>query len=137
MVSTLIKMYKIPIIGKICQKINMLLGCDVSTKVILGKNVNFVHNSVGTVVHERTEIEDNVKIYQNVTIGRGNIWEDPHSDFDGFLIREGSVLCAGAKIIGSHGKLVVGKNSIIGANSVLTRSTGENEIWGGGAGKIY
>lgn len=131
MVTELCRLYRVPVLGKVCQLINSCLGCEVSTKVQIGKNVSFVHNSVGTVIHENTIIKDNVKIYQNVTVGRGNIWEEPFSDFDGFVIEEGAVLCAGAKIIGSHGKMVVGKNTIIGANAVLTRSTGENEIWGG------
>ena len=130
-VTKLIKLYRIPIVGKMSRRIVQLFGCEVPTSVIIGDNVVFVHNAVGTVIHENTEIKDNVKIYQNVTIGRGNIWEDAYSDFDGFLIEEGAVICAGAKIIGSHGKIIVGKNTVIGANAVLTKSTGDNEIWGG------
>ena len=36
----------------------------------------------------------------------------------------------------SKGKLVVGKGTIIGANAVLTQSTGENEIWAGIPAKL-
>lgn len=36
----------------------------------IGKNVNFTHNAVGVVIHNSTVIEDDVKIYHGVTIGR-------------------------------------------------------------------
>ena len=36
-----------------------------------------------------------------------------------------------AKILFGEDKLIVGKGTIVGANSVLTKSTGENEIWAG------
>lgn len=39
-------------------------------------------------------------------------------------------MCAGSKILAKD-NLVVGKNTIIAANSVLLKSTGENEVWGG------
>lgn len=73
-----------------------------------------------------------MKIYQNVTIGRGDIWKeyDPSNNLS-FLIKEGAILCAGSKVIASKGRIVVGKNTIIAANAVLLQSTGENEIWGG------
>ena len=131
MVTSLTKLYSVPMIGKICQKINSLIGCNIPIEVHIGSNVVFVHNAIGTVIHEKTFISDNVKIYQDVTIGRGDIWKDPDDDFKGFIIDEGAILCAGAKIISSHGKLRVGRNTVIGANAVLTKSTGDNEIWGG------
>lgn len=34
-------------------------------------------------------------------------------------------------MIASKGEVVVGENTIIGANAVLLESTGDNEIWGG------
>ena len=53
------------------------------------------------------------------------------SDFKGIVIEKGAVLCVGAKIICNKGILTVGKQTIIGANAVLTKSTGEDEIWAG------
>lgn len=99
--------------------------------VKIGLNINFVHNAVGTVIHPKTVIGNNVKIYQNVTIGRGNIWEEDDDSFEGFEIKDNVVLCAGAKIISSRGKLIIGEGTIIGANAVLTHSTGDKEIWAG------
>ncbi|MFQ7842579.1 MAG: acyltransferase, partial [Thomasclavelia spiroformis] len=47
-----------------------------------------------------------------------------------FCIKEGAILCAGAKILGK-GQLTVGRNTIIAANAVLLSSTGDNEVWAG------
>ena len=55
----------------------------------------------------------------------------PKSEFEGIVLKEGCVLCVGVKVICNRGKLVVGRNTIIAANSVLTKSTGNNEIWAG------
>lgn len=130
-IEKVVKMYSIPLVGKIAKHVVLLLGADIPDTVKIGLAVQFPHNALGTVIHNNTEIGNRVKIYQNVTIGRADIWQDPASDFVGFEIQDDAVLCAGCKILSSHGKLVVGKGSIIAANAVLTKSTGDNEIWGG------
>ena len=73
-----------------------------------------------------------MKIYQNVTIGRGDVWK-PYSEESNlkFVVQDGAVLCAGCKILCSKGTITVGKNSVIAANAVLTKNTGESEIWAG------
>ena len=48
----------------------------------------------------------------------------------GVIIRENAILGAGCKVL-FQGDLVVGRGTVIGANSVLLCSTGENEIWAG------
>ena len=96
--------------------------------------MKFPYNAIGTVIHDKTVLEDNVKIYQNVTLGRADVYKsvkDTNTEFDGFLIKEGACICAGAKIICKRGRLVVGKNAVVGANAVLLNSIGENEIWSG------
>lgn len=82
----------------------------------------------------RGNIEDNVRIYQNVTLGRADVYKsekDSPSEFKGFLLKEGACICAGAKLICKKGTLVIGKNAVVGANAVLLNSIGDNEIWGG------
>ena len=101
-------------------------------KVEIGKRVSLVHNAPCLVVHPNTVIGDDVKIYQGVTIGRADIYRDhEESDMEKIIIDDGAVICAGAKILCKEGVLRVGKNTIVGANAVLTRSTGDNEIWAG------
>ncbi|MDM5157366.1 hypothetical protein QUF88_27180 [Bacillus sp. DX1.1] len=105
---------------------------EIPKTVKLGKDVTFVHWAYGTVLHPNTEIEDNVKIYQGVTLGRADIFNSfEESKMNGILIKKGAILCAGSKILCKEGTLTVGENTVIGANSVLLKSTGDNEIWGG------
>lgn len=107
-------------------------GLSIPVTVEIDKSVNFVHNAYGTVIHPRTIIHKNVKIYQGVTLGRADIYNDiTKSKMDCIIVEEGAIICAGAKVLCKSGKLIVGKNTVVGANSVLTCSTGENEIWGG------
>lgn len=118
---------KFKLVKKIYTKLIYLCGADLPENIKVGMNVNFCHNCLGSVIYDGTVIEDNVRIYQNVTIGLS----DPMTEnLVEFRIREGAVLCAGAKILGKE-HMVVGRNTIIGANSVLLCSTGDNEIWGG------
>lgn len=75
-----------------------------------------------------------MKIFQNVTLGRADVYKtakDAPSEFQGFLIKEGACICAGAKLICKKGMLVIGKNAVVGANAVLLNSIGDNEIWSG------
>lgn len=136
-VSRIVRYYHIPFIGRIAKQINLLLGVDIPRAVKLGKNVTFPHNSVGTVIHENTVIEDDVKIYQNVTLGRADIYKPvKDSKFEGFVIKKGACICAGAKLICKEGTLVVGENAVVAANAVLLNSIGPGEIWGGIPAKL-
>lgn len=106
----------------------------------IGEHIKFPHGLKGIVIHPSTIIEQNVTIFHQVTCGRGDIFNifsnAPKSEFQGIILREGCVLCVGAKVICNRGKLVVGRNTIVAANSVLTKSTGDNEIWAGVPAKL-
>jgi serine O-acetyltransferase len=107
------------------------LGCDIPKTVQRGSGVRLPHGGLGVVLHPSTIIGDNVSIYQQVTVGRSDIWNClPSENFKGVEIKDGAILCAGAKIVTAT-SLVVGSGTIVGANSVLTHSTGDNEIWAG------
>lgn len=69
-------------------------------------------------------------MYQGVTIGKKRLWESGIEE-GGCEIQDDVILCAGCKVLFGKQKLVVGRGCVIGANSVLLCSTGENEIWAG------
>ena len=120
------------IFDKLLEKIFLKNGLFLPRTVKLGKGVLFPHNSVGTVIHPNSIIGNNVKIYQNVTIGRADVYKEINeSKFKEVIIEDGAILCAGSKILGKEETLIVGEKTIIAANAVLTVSTGKNEIWGG------
>ena len=101
----------------------------------IGKNVRFPHGLKGIILHPSTIIGDDVTIFHQVTCGRGDLYNIDkrvrESQFNGIMIKRGAVLCAGAKIICNRGTLVVGEDTVIGANAVLTKSTGDKEVWVG------
>lgn len=101
----------------------------------IGKNIRFPHGLKGIVLHPNTIIEDNVTIFHQVTCGRGDFYNIDkrviESPFKGIVIKKGAILCAGSKIICNRGTLEVGENTVVGANAVLTKNTGKDEIWVG------
>lgn len=131
-VDNILKLRGNKIMNKIIYKYLQNKGIDIPSTVKIGKNVKFPHNSYGTVIHPNTIIEDNVKIYQNVTIGRADIENEINeSKFDKIIIKKGAILGAGCKVLCKEGILTIEENTIIGANAVLTKSTNKNEIWAG------
>lgn len=109
-----------------------LLGIELPPDVQVGKGVIFPHLGGGIVIHPRCIIGDGVTIFQGVTVGRANPWKKSVTIRMGTIhIGENAYICAGAKILCAEKDLYVGKNTVIAANAVLTKSTGDNEIWGG------
>lgn len=88
--------------------------CCISYKAKLGNNILFPH-PVGIVIGEGVEIGNNCVIYQNVTIGRKykEVYEYPK------LEDNVTIYCNSALL----GNIIIGKNSIIGCNTVVLRST--------------
>ena len=95
-------------------------GIEIHPAVKIGKNL-FIDHGMGIVIGETTVIGDNVSIYQGVTLG-GTKWEKKKRHptiFDNVIIG------AGAKVLGP---ISVGKNSKIGANSVVTKNVQSNTV---------
>jgi len=91
-----------------------LTGIEIHPAVKIGKNL-FIDHGMGIVIGETTIIGDNVSMYQGVTLG-GTKWEKKKRHP---TINDNVIIGAGAKVLGP---ILVGKNSKIGANSVVTRN---------------
>jgi serine O-acetyltransferase len=84
---------------------------------------------MGTVIGETTIIEDDVLIYQNVTLGgTGKETGKRHP-----TIKKNVVIGAGAKILGN---IEIGENSRIGAGSVVIDNVPENSTVVGVPGRV-
>lgn len=121
-----------PILGKFAYYGLKLLGVEVPRTVRVGDNFELAHGGYGVVIHSRSVIGNRVKIYPGVGLGRADIHRSmSQSQFEGIIIEDDVILATGAKVICKAGILRVGRGTVVGANAVLTQSTGEDEIWVG------
>lgn len=91
----------------------------------------FYHRGIGCVVHPRTIIGKNCKIFQGVTLG--SKWTNGICVGDAPIIGDNVLIGAGAVVLGN---ISIGDNSIIGANAVVTKNIPENSLVTGNPGKI-
>jgi serine O-acetyltransferase len=86
---------------------------DIHPAAEIGKRV-FIDHGTGVVIGETTVIEDDVLIYQGVTLGGVSLVHGKRHP----TIREGAVIGAGAKVLGN---IEIGEHAKIGANSVVVK----------------
>lgn len=96
-------------------------NCYISYNSVIGKNVKLPH-PIGIIIGEGVIINDNVKIFQQVTFGSHGK-ESEQMSYP--IIEKNVTIFAGAKIIGG---IIIGENSIIGANAVVNISVPANSI---------
>ena len=90
-----------------------LTTIDIHPASIIGKRV-FIDHGVGVVIGETAIIEDDVIIYQQVTLGGVSTDKGKRHP----TIKQGAVIGAGAKVLGN---ITIGENAKIGANSVVIK----------------
>lgn len=106
------------------KKIFLKYSCDITPSSELG-NVTFRH-PLGIVIGGGAVLHDGVIIHQNVTLGALRFdSKERRGVFCNQIIKEGSIICAGAKVLGD---VIVGKNCIIGANAVVTKDVPDNSV---------
>ena len=113
---------KVPLIPRIMTEYaHSLTGIDIHPGASIGKYF-FIDHGTGIVVGETTEIGDNVKIYQGVTLGalstRGG--QSLRSKKRHPTIEDNVTIYSGASILG--GNTVIGKGAVIGGNAFITKS---------------
>ena len=91
----------------------MLTNIDIHPAAIIGKRV-FIDHGFGVVIGETTIIEDDVLIYQGVTLGGVSLTHGKRHP----TVKKGAVIGAGAKILGN---ITIGEYAKIGANSVVIK----------------
>lgn len=128
--TRLVYLQRVPLLGRVISVLLIFRGTEVLAESI-GPGLHMVHCGTGVVVTPRCHIGTNVTIMNNVTVGRPDIWRPPPAHWPPIVIEDEVILGAGARVLSKGGGLVVGRGTIVGANSVLTRSTGEWEVWAG------
>lgn len=100
-------------------------GIDIHPGAVIGKSF-FIDHGTGIVIGESTQIGNNVKVYQGVTLGALNVSKARASTKRHPTIEDDVIIYSGATILG--GDTVVGAGSIIGGNVWLTYSVPAQSI---------
>ena len=100
--------------ARIIMGLNQILtNIDIHPAAIIGKRV-FIDHGFGVVIGETAVIEDDVLIYQGVTLGGVSLTHGKRHP----TIKKGAVIGAGSKILGN---ITIGEYAKIGANSVVVK----------------
>ncbi|NOX87999.1 MAG: serine acetyltransferase [Calditrichaeota bacterium] len=94
-------------------------GVDIHPGAKIGRSF-FIDHATGIVVGETTEIGDNVKIYQGVTLGALSVSKKLNQTKRHPTIEDNVIIYSSATILG--GNTIIGHDSIIGGNVWLTES---------------
>ena len=94
-------------------------GIDIHPGAKIGRNF-FIDHGTGVVIGETTEIGDNVKIYQGVTLGAICVNKEMTNVKRHPTIEDKVIIYSGTSILG--GDTIVGHDSVIGGNVWLTKS---------------
>ncbi|MBW8010330.1 MAG: hypothetical protein FVQ83_03690 [Chloroflexi bacterium] len=130
--SILVSARRLPVLGRAAYYVLKLLSVEIPHSVEIGAGFYLVHGGFGVVIHPKTKIGNDVKIYPGVSLGRADIYKPMNeSTFEGIVVEDDAVLSSGAKVLCMSGVLRVAKGTVLGANAVLRESTGEGEIWAG------
>lgn len=106
-------------ISRLIMGINQIFThIDIHPGATIGRRV-FIDHGTGVVIGQTAIIEDDVLIYQGVTLGGVSLIPGKRHP----TIKRGVVIGAGAKILGN---ITIGENSKVGANSVVVRNVPEN-----------
>lgn len=100
-------------------------GIDINPGATIGKHF-YIDHGTGIVIGETTEIGNNVKIYQGVTLGALYVEKDLQNTKRHPTIEDNVIVYAGSTILG--GDTVIGHDTIIGGNVWLTESVAPNSV---------
>jgi serine O-acetyltransferase len=105
------------------EQAHSLTGIDIHPGATIGRRFVIDHGT-GIVIGETSEIGNNVRIYQNVTIGALSLPPDAGEKLRGAkrhpTIEDDAIIYSGATILG--GDTVIGTRSVVGGNVWLTSS---------------
>ena len=116
---------QVPLIPRIMTEwAHAVTGVDIHPGASIGRNF-FIDHATGVVIGETTEIGENVKLYQGVTLGALSFPKDERGRLiRGYkrhpTVKDRVTIYANATVLG--GETVLGENAVIGASVFLTES---------------
>ncbi|MFD4295239.1 serine O-acetyltransferase EpsC [Rhodococcus sp. NPDC058505] len=104
----------------LAQFTRFLTGIEIHPGATIGRRF-FIDHGMGVVIGETTEIGDDVMLYHGVTLGGRSLARTKRHPTIGNRVTIG----AGAKVLGP---VVIGDDSAVGANAVVTRDVPADSI---------
>jgi len=130
-IASFFSIAKFDLVARIISQFSRFLtGIEIHPKAKIGKNL-FIDHGMGVVIGETSVIGDNVTIYHNVTLGgiSPSINSNEQRDIKRHpTLEDNVVIGSGAQILGP---ITIGKNSLIGSNSVVTKNVSEKSVMAG------
>lgn len=105
-----------------------LTSTDIHPCATIGRRV-FIDHAIGVIIGETAIVENDVLIYQGVTLGGVSLDKGKRHP----TIKSNAVIGSGAKVLGN---ITIGKNSKVGANSVVVCDVPKNSTAVGVPAKI-
>ena len=117
---------KIPVLPRaISEYAHSKTGIDIHPGATIGRHF-YIDHGTGIVIGETTEIGNNVKIYQGVTLGAMYVEKNLQNTKRHPTIEDNVIVYAGSTILG--GDTVIGHNTVVGGNVWLTESVAPNSV---------
>ena len=119
---------KIPLVPEMIKDlIRAKYHCVIPYTAEIGENTKIAYGGIGVIMHPETKIGKNCIIGTQVTFGANKRMDC------GPTIGDNCFISTGAKILGP---ITIGRGSVIGANSVVTRDMPEKSLIAGIPAKV-
>lgn len=118
----------------ICDRSAIVIGdgCGIGRRSVISAK-NQIHIEPNTILGPSVLVMDHNHAYEDVTVP---INQQPMTPGGRIRIEEGCWIGFGAAIICSRGELVIGRGSVVGANSVVTHSVHAHSVAAGNPARI-
>ncbi|WP_276155207.1 serine acetyltransferase [Sulfitobacter sp. Ks41] len=117
-------------IAALCSRLLERHGLYLSKNAAIGEHIRLPHPSA-IVIGDGVTIGDKVTIYQSVTLGGRVAGDWKQGNYP--TISDGCTLFAGVVVVG---KVYIGKNCVIGANSVVLSDIPDNAVAVGAPARV-
>jgi serine O-acetyltransferase len=111
---------KVPYLPRIISEFaHSKTGIDIHPGADIGEHF-FIDHGTGIVIGETTNIGNNVKIYQGVTLGAASVDKSMKGTKRHPTLQDNVIVYSGSTILG--GSTVIGHDTVVGGNVWLTKS---------------